>query len=133
MLQARAPDVPCMDSCGASSSGSTSSSSGNRLERVVREALAAHGDRTCSNCGVKGNPMVPLKACTGCKQAYYCGRPCQRAHWSLHKKACREAQARAEKQQKQKQQEKLDKRADVGEKDQGAGSSCGSGSMAATS
>jgi hypothetical protein len=27
--------------------------------------------------------------CTACKQVRYCGQPCQRAHWKVHKADCR--------------------------------------------
>jgi hypothetical protein len=30
-----------------------------------------------------------VKKCTGCKQARYCGEPCQLAHWTAHKTDCR--------------------------------------------
>jgi hypothetical protein len=44
--------------------------------------------RTCGapSCG----KLLPLlKACLGCKKAWYCGVPCQKAAWSKHKPSCR--------------------------------------------
>jgi ankyrin repeat protein len=40
----------------------------------------------CSNIGCSG---AGLMKCTGCKQARYCGEPCQLAHWKAHKGDCR--------------------------------------------
>jgi ankyrin repeat protein len=42
----------------------------------------------CSNPGCSG---IGLKKCTGCKQARYCGKECQLAHWPTHKNKCKEA------------------------------------------
>ena len=44
--------------------------------------------RACGapSCG-KLSPF--LKACLGCKRAWYCGVPCQKAAWSKHKPSCR--------------------------------------------
>ena len=47
----------------------------------------------CSYCnaGYGGRPSPPgkLKVCEGCRNARYCGRQCQKAHWKQHKKECR--------------------------------------------
>jgi ankyrin repeat protein len=40
----------------------------------------------CSNPGCSG---AGFKKCTGCKQARYCGRACQLAHWKAHKGDCK--------------------------------------------
>jgi ankyrin repeat protein len=42
----------------------------------------------CSNTGCGG---AGLKKCTGCKQARYCGKQCQLAHWPEHKAECKAA------------------------------------------
>jgi hypothetical protein len=42
----------------------------------------------CSNTTCSG---AGLKKCTGCKQARYCGKQCQLAHWPTHKDECKEA------------------------------------------
>jgi ankyrin repeat protein len=42
----------------------------------------------CSNPGCDG---AGRKKCTGCKQARYCGKQCQLAHWPAHKIECKEA------------------------------------------
>ncbi|KAF8503927.1 hypothetical protein JB92DRAFT_2970109 [Gautieria morchelliformis] len=40
----------------------------------------------CSHCG---NPSAMLKKCTGCMKTRYCDAPCQKAHWTEHKKVCK--------------------------------------------
>jgi ankyrin repeat protein len=42
----------------------------------------------CPNAGCDG---AGTKKCTGCKQARYCGKQCQLAHWPAHKAKCKEA------------------------------------------
>ena len=41
----------------------------------------------CFNCQTEGR-SPPLRKCTQCEVAYYCGKDCQRAHWKVHKPAC---------------------------------------------
>ena len=50
--------------------------------------------KLCGSCG-KGQQETgaPLKACTRCRKAFYCGASCQRAAWPQHKKTCRPARA----------------------------------------
>jgi TPR repeat protein len=38
----------------------------------------------CENCG----DLVTVKSCSRCKKVKYCGRECQTAHWTSHKKTC---------------------------------------------
>ena len=43
--------------------------------------------RPCFACGKDG----AHSACSGCRQAYYCGAPCQRTHWKAgHKLQCKD-------------------------------------------
>ena len=42
-----------------------------------------------ANCGKGEDESVILKACTTCKLVKYCGRDCQIAHRSQHKKSCK--------------------------------------------
>jgi hypothetical protein len=44
----------------------------------------------CSSPACASPPDSPLNACSRCRTAAYCGSACQRAHWALHKSACRE-------------------------------------------
>ena len=40
----------------------------------------------CANCDDRN--ISVLKACSGCKKAYYCCRKCQEDHWTNHKANC---------------------------------------------
>jgi ankyrin repeat protein len=40
----------------------------------------------CSHPGCSG---AGIMKCTGCRQARYCGKACQLAHWKAHKADCR--------------------------------------------
>lgn len=49
---------------------------------------------TCSTtCAACGSPAREL--CAGCREAVYCNRDCQLAHWPAHKSACRAAKKMA--------------------------------------
>ena len=41
----------------------------------------------CFLCGKEGR-SPPLRKCTQCEVAYYCGKTCQQAHWKTHKPVC---------------------------------------------
>lgn len=43
----------------------------------------------CSQCGTEhiNKPKLPL--CGRCKTTRYCGKDCQRIHWSTHKRDCK--------------------------------------------
>jgi len=45
----------------------------------------------CAMCHKKRDTAVdmPLMKCTGCRNAFYCSRECQRLHWKDHKPICR--------------------------------------------
>lgn len=42
--------------------------------------------RECAQCGVC---RVALSVCARCRSVHYCGKKCQTAHWSSHKKICK--------------------------------------------
>lgn len=52
----------------------------SRLENLVNSCLACNKSRE-DNDG-------KLSTCSGCKQAHYCSRECQKADWSKHKPFC---------------------------------------------
>ena len=44
---------------------------------------------SCGRCGrACDRPRETFKACARCRTTRYCGRACQKAHWSIHKKYC---------------------------------------------
>ena len=43
-------------------------------------------ERKCANCGEWDRTGKSFSRCSGCMLVYYCGRECQLAHWSEHKK-----------------------------------------------
>ena len=49
----------------------------------------------CANCGKTRNEAegVNIKKCSSCFLVKYCGRECQRMHWSQHKPACKKRAA----------------------------------------
>jgi hypothetical protein len=44
--------------------------------------------RGCGNCGIEAPLNQPPLLCGRCNEQSYCGRYCQKAHWSEHKKHC---------------------------------------------
>ena len=40
----------------------------------------------CSFCG--GRPLGSLQKCSRCQTALYCGRECQKRHWTAHRSTC---------------------------------------------
>ena len=46
----------------------------------------------CFHCQSESAKMM---CCSQCHRAWYCGKPCQKKHWKLHKRACVAAVAAA--------------------------------------
>ena len=43
----------------------------------------------CERCRQTATQLdTPIKVCGGCRNAYYCGRVCQKQHWWHHRKHC---------------------------------------------
>ncbi|KAJ1416804.1 hypothetical protein B484DRAFT_466840, partial [Ochromonadaceae sp. CCMP2298] len=63
------------------------------IERVVRGLLAGGGQLPskthCHCCGIAEKVLAPLLRCSRCMGAVYCSKECQKAHWKVHKKACK--------------------------------------------
>jgi tetratricopeptide (TPR) repeat protein len=55
--------------------------------------MADEAPTSCANCGKAENDDAPLKTCNACKLVKYCGRECQIAHRSSHRKACKKRAA----------------------------------------
>jgi hypothetical protein len=51
--------------------------------------------RRCSSCGKLPGPETPLKACSRCRSAYYCGGACQRGEDATSRRARTRAACRA--------------------------------------
>jgi hypothetical protein len=65
---------------------SGAASSGYPAELVEYLEAKTH----CSKLGCSG---AGIQKCTRCKQARYCGRACQLAHWPAHEAECKARQA----------------------------------------
>ncbi|GFH47725.1 hypothetical protein CTEN210_04200 [Chaetoceros tenuissimus] len=52
---------------------------------VMKISMTHFGKRRCFACGLH---IVKTSACSKCKNAHYCSKPCQRLHWRVHKKIC---------------------------------------------
>ena len=59
-------------------------------KRVWNAIISGKGSSYyCAMClGVASLPQHPLKSCSKCKQVIYCGRSCQKLHWTEHKTVC---------------------------------------------
>jgi hypothetical protein len=73
--QAKAPDH---DATAADASRAVGASAS---QTAYLEAKTHCSNPSCSGAG--------LKKCPACKQARYCGEPCQLAHWKAHKADCK--------------------------------------------
>ena len=59
-------------------------------EQCHVEGLATfHPDRGCSLCGL---PAMAKKARCACRQAWFCSKACQKAHWKSHRTECKKIQ-----------------------------------------
>lgn len=58
---------------------------GNRLHAMA----ASQCKRSCELCGVAEEVRGDYKACGRCRNAFYCSREHQEAHWSAHKPDCK--------------------------------------------
>ena len=70
------------------SPSSSSSSSSFRVTLPVSRATKAAEDQ-CSECNSRATTSSPLLSCARCHRVSYCGKVCQKKHWTLHKVQCR--------------------------------------------
>ena len=63
---------------------------------------SAEPPKRCAHCNRQAAPDEKLVRCGACRQARYCGKPCQQAHWPSHKAECRKLQQQYEQQLLQK-------------------------------
>lgn len=42
----------------------------------------------CTTCGKEASPGDPLRHCTRCSYARYCGKDCQKSDWDKHRQIC---------------------------------------------
>jgi len=61
------------------------------LDRLTDKCWEEGCELRAFDLRTEGEPIQPLKTCTGCKIAKYCSRKCQKAHWRAgHKKECKQ-------------------------------------------
>eukprot|EP00618_Florenciella_parvula_P031728 CAMPEP_0119516806 /NCGR_PEP_ID=MMETSP1344-20130328/33891_1 /TAXON_ID=236787 /ORGANISM="Florenciella parvula, Strain CCMP2471" /LENGTH=621 /DNA_ID=CAMNT_0007554341 /DNA_START=397 /DNA_END=2262 /DNA_ORIENTATION=- len=57
---------------------------GTKGKKKGKGAAEAEETHRCFHCQSEGAKMC----CSQCHRAWYCGQPCQKKHWKLHKKSC---------------------------------------------
>mgnify|MGYP001260167494 CR=1 FL=1 len=69
---------------------------GQRLfDLLVGETMTLSLVRVGAACGQCRVPMTRGRFCSGCLEALYCNRECQRLHWAAHRASCCAAQLEA--------------------------------------
>jgi hypothetical protein len=66
--------------------GRTAADFSKRTGASAEQTAYLEAKTYCSNPGCSG---AGIKRCPACKQARYCGEPCQYAHWKVHKADCK--------------------------------------------
>ncbi len=62
---------------------------GQRLfDLLVGETMTLSLVRVGAACGQCRVPMTRGRFCSGCLEALYCNRECQRLHWAAHRASC---------------------------------------------
>jgi hypothetical protein len=85
--------MPFADGTGSggtmpSGSASTGCGQSSAADSAAGAAGAGGKQRLCGQCGAEGAAM----RCGGCEAARYCNPACQKAHWKVHRRQCRELQ-----------------------------------------
>jgi ankyrin repeat protein len=76
----------------ASASDGTAADISKQKGAPAEQATYLEARTHCANSGCSG---AGLKKCAGCLVVFFCGRPCQLAHWSAHKAECKKTMLRA--------------------------------------
>ena len=63
---------------------------GKSPSQAAVRSMKHEKDRTCANCGKVAEKGSTFSKCARCKTRAYCDADCQKAHWSQHKKECRD-------------------------------------------
>lgn len=73
----------------------TINNAGKRVNALLGTFQDGLGDPVmpCQVCGKRAIGS-PLKRCSRCKQAFYCGAACQRIDWPSHKRSCKAPNAK---------------------------------------
>ena len=69
----------------AAEPGSVEPTAAKKTAGKKGKGAAPEGTHRCFHCQSESTEMM---CCSQCHRAWYCGRPCQKKHWKLHKKAC---------------------------------------------
>lgn len=93
----------------SASSVLTSCINGQRFSSAEDKCCSACGDFNAMSCGV-------------CKSVHYCDKTCQKLHWFVHKKFCKELAKMYEQTKKQAEKNVVDEKGDF--KEDGQTSSC---------
>lgn len=75
------------------------------------QRFATAEDRCCCTCG-DFNAMI----CAICKSVFYCNKTCQKLHWFVHKKFCKELAEKYEREKKKAEEAKVQEEASQGGK-----------------
>ena len=63
------------------------------FEEQMDQLSTTFNKLTCQNCRQSSKDGKGLKKCSGCQEAHYYSKECQKEHWKLHKKSCKKAAA----------------------------------------
>lgn len=80
---------------GSSVAAAATATRGTASGAVQPAAAAAPQDARCAACGALSRDVAggwaTLKSCSACHTVRYCGEPCQKLNWGMHKAACKAA------------------------------------------
>ena len=74
-----------MPSKGGAQRGANAKKGKTQTPGKGKGAAPPEDTHRCFHCQTESTKMM---CCSQCHRAWYCGRPCQKQHWKLHKRAC---------------------------------------------